>query len=168
MLDVELRFNDISISNIDNRDLPQIQAWMKLQKQLLHDEMNLQELKERFLESYISECEFFLKISKREELLGIIKGRLEFKNPNEAWIWFFYIDDKYRNTNLNNEIMERLLNYFLCEYDINIFCTRIIKNDIDSLEFWKNIGFKSIRMVKDFYSIDGKHMDMLIMKRVEV
>ncbi|MBI6871661.1 GNAT family N-acetyltransferase [Clostridium aciditolerans] len=168
MLDVELRFNDINISNIKKSDLPQIQTWMKLQKQFVHDETDLEELKERFLESYISECEFFLKINREQELLGIIKGRLEFKNPNEAWIWYFYIDDKYRTANLNNKIMEELLNYFLCEYDVDIFCTRIIKNDRESLEFWKNIGFKSVRMVKDFYSINGKYMDMLIMKRVEV
>lgn len=168
MLEVELRFNDINILNIEKSDLPQIQNWMKLQKQFVHDETDLQELKERFLESYISECEFFLKINRKQELLGIIKGRLEFKNPNEAWIWFFYIDDKYRTANLNNQIMEELLNYFLCEYDVDIFCTRIIKSDRESLEFWKNIGFKSVRMVKDFYTINGKFMDMLIMKRVEV
>lgn len=165
MLEVELRFDDIDISNIKKRNLPKIQRWMISQKQFVNDETDLQELEERFLESYISECEFFLKINKRNELIGIIKGRIEFKNPNELWIWSFYIDDKYRTTNLNNEIIEELLNYFSKEYGIDVFYTRIIKNDEEGLSFWNKVGFKSIRMVKDFYSINGKCMDMLIMKK---
>lgn len=168
MLNVELRFDDIYISNIDKKNLPQIQKWMILQKQLVNDETDLQELEERFLESYISECEFFLKINKKNELIGIIKGRLEFKNPNEVWIWSFYIDDKYKTTNLDDEIITELLNYFLQEYGIDVFWTRIIKNDEESLCFWKKTGFQSVRMVKDFYRINGKYMDMLIMKKIGV
>jgi hypothetical protein len=168
MLEVELRFNDIDISNITKGDLPIVQKWMRLQNQFVHDETDLQELKERFLESYISECEFFLKINKKDELIGIIKGRLEFKNPNEAWIWSFHLDNKYKTTKMNNEIVEKLLEYFLEWYGIDIFCTRIIKSDEEGLSFWKSIGFKSIRMVKDFYSINGKYMDMLIMKKLGI
>lgn len=168
MLEVELRFDDIDISNIKKRNLPKIQRWMILQDQFVNDETDLQELEERFLESYISECEFFLKINKKNELIGIIKGRIEFKNPNEVWIWSFYIDDEHRITNLNNEIIEKLLNYFSEGYGIDVFCSRIIKNDEESLRFWNKIGFKTVRMVKDFYSINGKHMDMLIMKKIGV
>lgn len=165
MLNVELRFDDIYISSIKKGNLPQIQKWMTLQKQFVDDDMGLQELKERFLESYISECEFFLKIDKGNELIGIIKGRMEFKNPNEVWIWSFYIDDKYKNTNIGSKTIEELLNYFSEEYGIDIFYTRIIKNDKDNLRFWKTMGYKPIRVVKDFYSINGKYMDMLIMKK---
>ncbi|MBV7273081.1 GNAT family N-acetyltransferase [Clostridium thailandense] len=165
MLEVELRFDDIYISSIKKENLLQIQKWMTMQKQFVDDDMGLKELEERFLESYISECEFFLKIDKKNELIGIIKGRMEFKNPNEVWIWSFYIDDKYKNTTINSETIKQLLNYFSKGYGIDIFYTRIIKNDRDSLLFWKIMGYKPVRVVKDFYSINDKYMDMLIMKK---
>lgn len=166
MLDLEISFNDISILNIEKKDLQQIQAWMEVEKQFAYIENSLDELHERYLESYISECEFFLKIDKNGELIGALKGRLELKNPNEVWIWFFYLNNEYRNTGLGTRIMEELINYFSEEYGIDIFFTRIIKNDGENINFWKKIGFETIRMVKDFYQIDGKYMDMLIMKQI--
>lgn len=166
MLELEISFNDINISNISENDLTQIQAWMEVEKQFAYGENSLEELHERYLESYISECEFFLKINKKDELIGILKGRLELKNPNEVWIWFFYLNSEYRNSNIGMKIIQELINYFSDEYGIDICFTRIIKEDGENIGFWKNIGFKIVRRVKDFYYIDGKHMDMLIMKKV--
>lgn len=166
MLELEINFNDISVSNIEKKDLAQIQAWMETEKQFVYGENSLEELHERYLESYISECEFFLKINKKEELIGILKGRLEFKNPNEVWLWFFYLNNECRKADLGMKIVQELINYFLDEYGIDIYFTRIIKDDQENIEFWKRIGFKVVRVVKNFYCIDGKYMDMLIMKRV--
>lgn len=165
MLDVEIGFNDINVSRVEREDLPQIQRWMELEKQFIGGKNNLEELTERFLESYISECEFFLKINKKEDIIGILKGRLEFKIPNEVWIWFFYINNKYRKTSLNIEIIQQLINYFTEEYGIDVFFTRIAKNDFENIHLWKAVGFRVVRMVKNFYRIDGKYMDMLIMKK---
>jgi RimJ/RimL family protein N-acetyltransferase len=166
MLELEINFNDINVSNVEKKDLTQIQAWMEVEKQFVYGENSLEELYERYLESYISECEFFLKINKKNELIGILKGRLEFKNPNEVWIWFFYLNNEYRTIDVGVKIIQELINYFFDEYGIDIYFTRIIKADGENVGFWKNIGFKIVRMVKDFYCIDGKYMDMLIMKKV--
>lgn len=166
MLGVEIIFNDVNVTNIEKKDLPQIESWMETEKEFVYGENSSEELYERYLESYISECEFFLKINKKDELIGILKGRLELKNPNEAWIWFFYLNNEYRNAGLGVEIIQQLISYFSDEYGIDIYFTRIIKSDGDNVNFWKNIGFKVVRMVKDFYCIDGKYMDMLLMKKV--
>lgn len=166
MLELKINFNDINISNIDEHELTQIQAWMEVENQFAYGEDSLEELYERYLESYISECEFFLKINNKDGLIGILKGRLELKNPNEVWIWFFYINHEYRNSNIGMKIIQELMNYFSDEYGIDIYFTRIIKENEENIVFWKNIGFQMVRMVKDFYYIDGKSMDMLIMKKV--
>ncbi|NMM64527.1 GNAT family N-acetyltransferase [Clostridium sp. P21] len=168
MLDIEVKFHDIEISNINKEDLEQVQKWMELQKSFLREETDADDLKERFLESYISECEFFLKINKNSKLIGILKGRLEFKNPSEAWIWFFYLDDNYRNTELTNATARNIMKYFYSEYGVNIFLTRIIKDDIESINFWKGLEFKSIRIVKNFYKIHDEYKDMIIMKKVGI
>ncbi|MBC2580616.1 GNAT family N-acetyltransferase [Clostridium sp. DJ247] len=165
MIDIEITFNDIRVTNIEKKDLPQIHTWMKLENQFIDKENNLKNLNERFLESYISECEFFLKINKANTLIGIIKGRLEFKSLNEMWIWFFYLNDEYHSTGLNYDIINKLMNYFSEEYDVSIFFTRLLNNDCENVNFWKNTGFHIVRMVKSFYDIGGKYMDMLIMKK---
>lgn len=167
MLDVEIQFDDINVSNIEKKDLPQLYEWMQLENQFINEENNIMELQERFLESYISECEFFLKINKKNSIIGTIKGRLEFKNPNEVWIWFFYVNNKYRTTDLSSKIIIELMDYFFQEYGIDIFFARLIKDDEENLKLWKKMGFKTIRMVKNFYSIDGKFKDMLIMKKTD-
>ncbi|KZL93835.1 GNAT family N-acetyltransferase [Clostridium magnum] len=166
MLELKINFNDINISNIDEHELTEIQAWMEVENQFAYGEDSLEELYERYLESYISECEFFLKINNKDELIGILKGRLELKNPNEVWIWFFYLNHEYRNASIGMKIIQELMNYFFDEYGIDIYFTRIIKENEENIVFWKNIGFKIVRIVKDFYCIDGKSMDMLIMKKV--
>ncbi len=136
-----------------------------MSKKFLQEETDADVLKERFLESYISECEFFLKINKCFKLVGILKGRLEFKNPNEAWLWFFYIDDNYRNTELGNITVKEIMKYVFTQYGIDIFFIRIMKEDKEILNFWKDLGFKSVRMVKKFYNIDGEYKDMVIMRK---
>lgn len=165
MLDIHIQFDDIEMSNINEEDLSGVQKWMECQKNFFKEETNLNDLRERFLESYISECEFFLKINQNLKLIGILKGRLEFKNPNEAWIWYFYINDNYRNTELNSATAKKIIKYFSDEYGINSFFIRIMKEDKESVDFWKSLGFVSIRLVKNFYSIHGEYKDMIIMKK---
>jgi ribosomal protein S18 acetylase RimI-like enzyme len=165
VLDLEMNFEDISISSIEKKDLPQIQILIKNEEPFIYVKDSLEDLYERYLESYISECEFFLKISKQDILIGVLKGRLEFKNPNESWIWFFYLNAEYRNTGLDSKIIQQVTKYFYEEYGIELFFTRIIKNSEENINFWKKINFEIIRAVKDFYSVNGKYVDMLIMKK---
>lgn len=165
MLEVKIEFKDITVSEIEKIDLPQIQKCLELERQVSGGIDNLEELTERFWESYISECEFFLKVNKKKNLIGILKGRLEFKNPNEVWIWFFCLNESHRNMNLGSEIIDHLTEYFFEEYGTNIFFTRIVKNDYDNVRFWKNVGFQTVRMVKNYYKIDNEYMDMLIMRK---
>lgn len=164
MLDVRIKYKDVKISNVREEDLVTIQKLMK-KEDFPEEETNLEELKDRFLESYISQCEFFLKIEKNDILIGILKGRIEFRNENELWIWYFYLTEIYRNTDLGSILMRKLTDYFSKEYDVTQFFVRTIKDEIENRNMWKNIGYKSIRLVKNFYDINGKYMDMVIMKK---
>ncbi|MFC0905095.1 GNAT family N-acetyltransferase [Clostridium sp. MT-14] len=165
MLDVEMMLrDDIEISNVHHRDLIEIKKWMEMKNAFAREETDLDKLTERFLESYISECEFFLKIKKNNKLAGILKGRIEFKVENELWIWFFYLDKIYDD--LRDFIIIELMNYFSKEYNATVFFTRVIKNEIENLNFWKQMGFKTIRMVKNFYNVNDRYMDMIIMGKV--
>ena len=159
MLEVSLNFDDIKITNILVDDLSEIQ------KQREYDEQfSLSTLSERFLESLLSECEYFLKISKGGRLLGFIKGRVEFKNPNEAWVWFYHMVEGEEGDLLASEVVKRIFRYLNQEYDVGEFYIRVPSEDEQAIRFWKTLGFKPLRMVKDFYHIGGQKMDMLILE----
>lgn len=159
MLDIDIKFNDIEITNIQSKDLIFIQKWSEYD-----EESRREQLTERFLESCLSECEYFLKISKQGNVIGIIKGRVEFKNPNEAWIWFFNLEQEVEEPGLDCLIMKNFFAYLYSEFDIKLFFTRVAVNDMAAIKFWKKAGFKALRLVKDYYNINGENVDMIIME----
>jgi len=159
MLEVSFNFDDIEITNILREDLPGIAA-----KAEQDGHFSIARLDERFLESYLSECEYFLKIMKGESLIGLVKGRVEFKNPHEAWIWFYFIDERSGKGGLDVSIARYLLEYLNEEYSVKDFYIRVPMDDLKAIQFWKGMGFKSLRAVKDFYFIDGQNIDMLILE----
>jgi len=163
MLDICVNFEDIELSNIQKCDLHYIEKWNESE-----EGFNFSQLNDRFLESVLSECEYFLKIVKNNKLIGIIKGRVEFKEMNEAWIWFYYLNEEENVGDLYCRIMEELLSFFLQEFDTKIFFTRVAVEDEISVNFWKSIGFRPLRLVKDFYNINDKSMDMLIMEKLGI
>lgn len=163
MLEVSFDFDDIEITNIMQEDLMSIVERGEDDKRF-----SIARLNERFLESYLSECEYFLKVTKGGALIGLIKGRVEFKNPHEAWIWFYYIDEQCCDRGLDVSVALNLLEYLKEEYLVKDFYIRVPMDDLKAIQFWKGMGFKSLRAVKDFYFIDGQNIDMLILENKNV
>jgi ribosomal protein S18 acetylase RimI-like enzyme len=163
MLEASFDFDDIEITNILREDLPSI-----ARKAEEDGHFSIARLDERFLESYLSECEYFLKILKGGSLIGLVKGRVEFKNPHEAWIWFYYIEERFDGSGLAAEIARQLLEYMKEEYLVKDFYIRVPMDDLKAIKFWKGMGFKTLRAVKDFYFIDGQNIDMLILENKNV
>lgn len=159
MLDVSFNFGDIEITNILQEDLSSI-----IRRSESDKHFSIARLNERFLESYLSECEYFLKISREGAIIGLVKGRVEFKNPHEAWIWFFYMDGGEDSGALARSVAEKLLEYLNEEYCVRDFYIRVPVEEHKAIEFWKGMGFKLQRAVKDFYFIDGQNVDMLILE----
>ena len=159
MLDVSFNFDDIEITNILQEDLSAITRQSESDKHF-----SIARLNERFLESYLSECEYFLKISHGGDLIGLVKGRVEFKKPHEAWIWFYYLKENGDGGQLARMAAEKLLEYLNEEYSVRDFYIRVPVEELKAIEFWKGMGFKLQREVKDFYFIDGQNVDMLILE----
>ena len=170
MLDVDIKIEDISISSVEKNDLVYLHEWFRTQSMYTKniDEVSLskKELHERYLEYYLSENEFFLKVIRGDKLIGILKGRLEFKNPNEMWYLWFLLDYEFRGKGIGKKIIKNSMNYFYSEYCIdNFYCIEIISN-IRTIKFWKDNGFKVLRSSPDFYNINGKNNDSLILQNI--
>jgi ribosomal protein S18 acetylase RimI-like enzyme len=167
MFDININTEDISILSIEREDIISVQKWINNQNCNIKDNekiLGLQEFYERFLEYYVSEGEFFLKIIKDERLIGVLKGRLEFKMSNEVWLWYFLLDSDFRGTGIGSKIITSLKSYFIECLGINDFYASVCEQDIRALRFWNNNGFKLIRVSKGYFSTENENLDMLILK----
>lgn len=168
MFDIHININDINISSIEKEDVIAIQQWINNQNCNFKDNANplgFKEIYERFLEYYVGEGEFFLKINKDNILIGILKGRIEFKNPNEVWFWYFILDDIYRGKGIGSEVIRGVKDYFSNKLGIYDFYTGVSQKDRGVLKFWSKNDFKLIRISKNFFNVNGEEMDMLVLKK---
>lgn len=173
MFDIKIDFDNINISSIEKDDIKSVYDFFNSQKRLNANfkehsfRISQHELYQRFLEYYVNECEYFLKINIDGELVGIIKGRVEFKNPNEVWIGVFILNSEYSTVELETRIMDEMINYFNKEYGIKDFYTGVDKEDKIKLNFWKECGYKVVRLASCIYkeADEGQGKDMLILKK---
>lgn len=167
MFDINIKIDDISISSIEKEDIIYIQKWINNQQALninIENPLGLKELYQRFLEYYVSESEFFLKLNLGESLIGVLKGRLEFKNDNEVWFWYYLIDHEFRGKGIGSNIVKEVMDYFSNNFGIYNFYTGVPAKDVDIKRFWLNNNFNLIRVSKNFFNINGEEIDMHILK----
>jgi len=167
MFDINIQFDEVEISSVENQDLSNVQNWFNrdgLGCIKTQNPLKFNDFYKRFIEYYASECEFFLKIQLKQKLIGIIKGRVEFKNTNEVWITDFLIDSKNIDEAVSKNILHKVISYFCNSYGINNFFTGVMEEDIIAIEFWKCNGFEIHRIAKDFYNISGIKKDMFILR----
>lgn len=153
MFDIRLKFKDIEILSIEKEDLESIYKWYVKEENSLYklqgEPMNENQFYERFLEYYLSECEFFLKIVMNKELVGIIKGRIEFKNPNEVWIGYLMLDHSFRGKGVGSKVLKKIIKYFCIECGICNFYVKVKKKEFSFISFLKKNKFQVLRFSQE-------------------
>ena len=168
MFDINFCVDDINVCSMESPDVVSAMEWLEAEKHKgnLYDEyINVRELKERFLESYLSEGEFFLKIIKEKQFVGILKGRIEFKNNNEVWIGYYIIDRQLKIDGLDSVILRNLTNYFDKEFGIDSFSTMVSENDLKAKAFWSRNGFSIVRVSENYFESSEQDVNMLIFRK---
>lgn len=148
MFNISMKVHDFLIENICAEDVEFLHDWIN--EQNLQWDMKLKlgdynEIYDSFLESYISENEFFLKILKEDKFIGIIKGRIEFVNPSEVWIMHFIIDKDFRRRNIGSEIIGHLMKFFIEKFGMKAFYTMSNSMNQGLIKFWRKNEFKIVR-----------------------
>jgi RimJ/RimL family protein N-acetyltransferase len=168
MFNIDIKIDDISIISVEKRDIFKIESFINNQQALnieAQKNYGIKEFYERYLEYYMSEGEYFLKVLWDSELIGIIKGRIEFKNPNEVWIMCYLIEFELYNTEMSKTIINEFLKYLYKNYGIRNFYTFVSVNNSEMLKIWKNNGFEINRVTSNFLEIDSEAEDILILKK---
>ncbi|MCY6370756.1 GNAT family N-acetyltransferase [Clostridium ganghwense] len=153
MFDIKLKFEDLEILSIEKEDLGRIYKWFtKEEKYLLKVQsasLDEKQFYERFLEYYLSECEFFLKINRGSEFIGIIKGTIDFKNPNEVWIGYIMVEHSLRGRGVGAKVLKEIIRYFCIECGICNFFVKVNEKNLRFISFLRKNKFKVSRVCKE-------------------
>jgi hypothetical protein len=159
MLNINFTFDNISINSIKKNDMQRVESWLSEKNDINNKIFNLKEFNDRFLEYYISESEFFLKAEVNDRIIGIIKGRIEFKNENQIWFWYFNVEDK----SLSSLILKQIIEFFKKEFSIDDFYS-IVDEKSQLMKFYKDNNFILSRISKNFFKSENNNLDMFILK----
>ncbi|MBO4813072.1 GNAT family N-acetyltransferase [Candidatus Saccharibacteria bacterium] len=80
-------------------------------------------------------------------LVGFVQGVIIEKDDlqhvpqRDGWIGLLYVEDRYRNKNVGNELMTRMREFFRSENcdSVKLFCSSA---NVGALEFYKKVGFE--------------------------
>lgn len=141
MFDVNMKFEDISIISVNKKDLNSIKQLLRLN--------NRKELEDTFLEYYLSECDFFFKILRANNIIGFIKGSIEFKNPNEVWIREFMLSEEELYINFGSKIMGKMTQFFSEKYNFYNFFVLTSQENKCFGDLLKKSGFTFLRYLEN-------------------
>jgi len=144
MFDIKINSDKIKITSIEKQDLGNIYKWIICQVEPINNNLgfiNEAEFYEKFVEYYLNECEIFLKVEILNKLIGILKGRVEFKNPNEVWLNYIFLNQENRNLGLGSRILKEIIGYFGKDFGIINFFVKIEEDNFITFDFWKKNKF---------------------------
>lgn len=172
MLSLFIEDEDIVVKDIDKDDLEQIAKWFgdcdccRYKYAMGIDKvMTIDDLYEKYLESLLNAHEYFLSININREMIGFIKGRVEYKDKDEVWIMSLFIDPSYQGQNIGSRAVSNMLREFNQKMGICSFYACLVKNNIRARKFWERNGFVEYRTSKGYFTIDNKSCDLIIMQR---
>lgn len=129
--------------------------------------LSIKDMEEKYLEVLINSHEFFTGIFSKnnEELIGVIKGRIDYDNSEEAWILSFLIKKNFRNIGIGSKSINAFMSFMHKTYDVKKVFTGVISKNIKGIKFWTNAGFQHIRTIKEYININDEYEDFIILKR---
>ncbi|WP_052447288.1 GNAT family N-acetyltransferase [Clostridium polynesiense] len=171
MLNLNVIHDDIVISSINKEDICCVQKWIEKQNHCLDERiyansLDMDEFMKRFIEYYVCEDEIFFKIEKDSKIIGLVKGRLEHKETQELFIWFFMVDTELRNKGIGRKILNVIMDYFNNNMDTKVFSAGVCSSDTKAINFWEENCFSLVRITKNFFKADEDEGDLMVYKKI--
>jgi len=173
MLSLSMEDRDLLIKDMDKSQLSKMTQWfsgvenaqnryaMGTDKVITPDELN-----EKYLEVLINAHEFFLSINIGDDFIGFIKGRADYRDEGGIWIMSMFISSPYQSNGLGTRALNLFINDIYERLGIRKFYACIVSDNIRGRFFWENNGFKEYRMTKDYFTLDNKNYDLIILRKI--
>jgi len=135
-------------------------------------QMSLKDIKEKYLEVLVNSHEFFTGIflncvesSEEQKLIGVIKGRIDYENSDEAWISSIIIDNRYQRRGIGRKTVSTITGILNHTYDVKRIYIGIIGGNNIGRYFWQSMGFSYCRTIEQYIRLNNHAEDFIIMKK---
>ena len=131
--------------------------------------MSLEDINEKYLEVLVNSHEFFTGIFLDKgtdlNLVGVVKGRIDYENSEEAWISSILIANSHQRKGIGTKAATALIDMLNKSYDVRRFFIGIIGgNEIGRL-FWQKLDFSYFRTIEQYIQLKNLAADFIIMKK---
>ncbi|MDF2841067.1 MAG: Acetyltransferase family protein [Clostridia bacterium] len=133
--------------------------------------MSYEDINQKYLEVLVNSHEFFAGIftcnlgNIENKMIGVIKGRIDYDNNEEAWISSLLIDSSYQKIGIGTKAVGAILKMLNNTYDIKSVMIGTLSGNNIGREFWRKIGFNYIRTIQQYIKLNNKTEDFIIMKK---
>lgn len=133
--------------------------------------MSLEDIKQKYMEVLVNCHEFFACIfvcdpyDSKKKMIGVIKGRIDYDNSEEAWISSILIDSNFQNSGIGTKVVRAIMKMLKDTYDIKTVLIGILSGNGIGRGFWSKMGFNYIRTIEQYIKLNNKNEDFIIMKK---
>lgn len=176
MLTINLEMENLSFEDVTKESLEDVlklynQNEINIYATGIDRPMSLQDVMQKYLEVLVNSHEFFACIfvchpcSFEKKMIGVIKGRIDYDNNEEAWISSILIDSSFQKNGIGTKVVRSIMKMLKDTYDIKAILIGILSGNGIGREFWHKMGFNYIRTIEQYIKLNNKNEDFIIMKK---
>ena len=166
-----LRFKDVTNESLEDILKLYNQNEINIYATGIDRPMSFQDIKQKYVEVLVNSHEFFAGIfvcephSSMERMIGVIKGRIDYDNNDEAWISSILIDSSFQKGGIGTKVVNTIIKMLKDTYDIKAILIGTLSGNGMGQGFWKKMGFNYIRTIEQYIKLNNKNEDFIIMKK---
>jgi len=131
--------------------------------------MSLEDINQKYLEVLVNSHEFFTGIFLDKafgpQLVGVIKGRIDYENSEEAWISSILIDNRYQRLGIGTKTARAFIDMLNKSYDVKRVYIGVIAGNEIGKSFWQKLEFNYFRTIEQYIELKNLAADFIIMKK---
>lgn len=172
MLSMNIQSQHVYLKDISYDDLEKILKWYSGVEHFRYATgkdvpVEINELASIYKESVESDSEFFTGIFKKDsnQMIGILKGKLEAVHKNKVWIRTIAIDPNYQRKGFGRESIRLSLSYLKARGSALEAYLAVAEENIKGRHFWEALGFDFYKKMFSCVKIADKQCEVIIMRK---
>jgi RimJ/RimL family protein N-acetyltransferase len=172
MLSMNIQSQYVYLKDISYDDLERIVTWYKSVEHFKYATgkdapVEINELASIYKESVESDSEFFVGVYKKEnnQMIGILKGKLEAKHENKVWVRTIVIDPHYQRKGYGRESINLGFLYLKNCKNVSEVYLAVAEENFKGRKFWEALGFNLYKRMFSCIKIADKQCNVLIMQK---
>ncbi len=174
MLTISLQIGELHFEDISKESLGEVLKLYNQNEQNMYatgidHALSIDEINEKYLEVLVNSHEFFAglfcKSSGVNVLVGVVKGRIDYENSEEAWISSILIDSSQQKKGIGKKVIIAMMELLNKSYDVKRVYVGLIAGNKIGRMFWQSLGFCYMRTIEQYIRLNDHTEDFIIMNK---